>query len=904
MEKAKQKRDKQDTEEKYRQLLNEMPEGIVIHEIIYNRAKQPIDYKIIEANPAFERLTGLKSRDIAGKRASKVYGAGKAPYLDNYVKVALSGKPECFETYFAPVKKYFSICVISVGDGLLAAVFTDITERKQAEEKVVKFRGELELRVKTRDKALHEASRILRREIAERKRADSVAEAQNKQLNDVLDMLPAYLVLLTPDYHVPFANRFFRERFGESHGKRCFEYLFNRTEPCEDCKTYKVLTTNASLEWEWTGPDGRNYYIYDFPFVDSDGTKLIMEVGIDITEQVKVRGALTKIRDELELRVQERTSELKESEESFRRIVETANEGIWATDPDGKTTFANYKMADMLGYNREEMIDRAVVEFLIEGQGAMVLSTRREIKEGKNVQREFQFRRKDGAVLWTLATGTALFNEDGQYVGNLYMHTDITERKKTEDALFTSEARYRRLFEAAQDGILILDADTGQIVDVNPFLVQLLGFSKEQFLDKKIWEIGLLKDIMANRQAFKKLKLKGYVRYEGLPLETSDGKQIQVEFVSNIYQVNGLKVIQCNVRDITERKKAEDALKETTDYLDNLINYANAPIIVWNPEYKITRFNRAFERLTGLHAIDVIGKELDILFPEDSRNASMSLIRKLVTGERWEVVEIPILRTDGTVRTVLWNSATITSADGKTPSATIAQGQDITELKRTQEQLIDYERLATIGKVSGSIAHEIRNPLAVIDSSIFYLKKILPAEDERVDTHLTRMSVAIHRCTSVIEALLKLTHPEEIRLGSVSLKELVDQVLLECAPATLKVVRQYISGTVTVSGDAEQLRIACHNIITNAIQAMPDGGTLTVMVSINDNSAVIAFSDTGTGIPPENLARIFEPLFTTKAKGTGLGLSIAKAIVELHHGTISATSEPGKGATFTIQLPL
>ncbi len=123
------------------------------------------------------------------------------------------------------------------------------------------------------------------RDVTELHRAEQAVRAERQRLNDVLEMLPAYLVLLTPDYHVPFANRFFRERFGESHGKRCFEYLFNRTEPCEICETYKVLETHAPHHWEWTGPDGRIYDIHDFPFTDTDGSPLIMEMGIDITER-------------------------------------------------------------------------------------------------------------------------------------------------------------------------------------------------------------------------------------------------------------------------------------------------------------------------------------------------------------------------------------------------------------------------------------------------------------------------------------------------------------------------------------------------------------------------------------------------------------------------------------------
>ena len=135
------------------------------------------------------------------------------------------------------------------------------------------------------------------------------------------------------------------------------------------------------------------------------------------------------------------------------------------------------------------------------------------------------------------------------------------ETAETAKALRASEVRYRRLFEAARDGILILDVETGMVVDVNPFLVELLGYSREAFLGKEIWELGFLKDIVANQDYFTELQQKGYVRYEDKPLETSDGRRIDVEFVSNVYLADHQRVIQCNVRNITERKRAEEQLK-------------------------------------------------------------------------------------------------------------------------------------------------------------------------------------------------------------------------------------------------------------------------------------------------------------------------------------------------------
>ena len=148
-------------------------------------------------------------------------------------------------------------------------------------------------------------------------------------------------------------------------------------------------------------------------------------------------------------------------------------------------------------------------------------------------------------------------------------HREV-ERQSADYALKTSETRYRRLFESAQDGILILNADTGQIDDVNPFLTDMLGYTREQLLGNKLWEIGPFKDTQASQAEFNKLQRETYVRYDDLPLETSAGKSINVEFVSNVYQVNGSKVIQCNVRNITKRKQAEGKLKKSRQRLQEL----------------------------------------------------------------------------------------------------------------------------------------------------------------------------------------------------------------------------------------------------------------------------------------------------------------------------------------------
>ena len=227
------------------------------------------------------------------------------------------------------------------------------------------------------------------------------------------------------------------------------------------------------------------------------------------------------------------------------------------------------------------------------------------------------------------------------------------------------------------------------------------------------------------------------------------------------------------------------------------------------------------------------------------------------------------------------------------------------ELKAAQEELISKERLAVLGQFSGSISHELRNPLGVIDSSAYYLKAKLKNSDKKVHQHLERIKSSVHSATTIIQSLLNLTRMKKPQKSRDDLVPVVlDAIVTSNIPDKVKVIKNFPIGEIPVNVEREQIRMALKNMIRNAVEAMEKNGTLTIKIQKNkEGKAEVACSDTGCGIVPENLEKIFRPLFTTKARGIGFGLSITQMIIENHGGSIKVESKPGKGAKFIINLP-
>jgi PAS domain S-box-containing protein len=857
---------------------------------------------------------GLTPEALRNKLSSEL---GEPPeiiriWVNHYKQSLQTGKPVNFEYQEQRGYKPWLSATVSYlratlsGQPQFAYVAYDITERKKAEEELQKAYHELEEHIQKRTKELRKVNKALEAKVFEHRRAQETINAERQRFNDVLEMLPVYVVLLTPDYHVPFANRFFRERFGESHGKRCFEYLFGRSEPCEICETYTVLKTKTPHHWEWTGPDGHNYDIFDFPFTDTDGSNLIMEMGIDITKQKQAQEALRKAHDELEARVHERTKELSETRDYLDNLFNYANAPIIVWNPKLEITRFNHAFERLTGRSADEVLgDKVDILFPKDSRDESM----KHIREATSGERwevvEIPIKHKDGTVrilLWNSAT--IYTPDDKTAVATIAQGQDITERKQAEEALRASEKNYRSIVETTNEGVWVSSLD-GEAIFANQRMADMLGYAREEMIGR----VGA--EFLVRGQESKVIHLRK---------ELQKGKRMQDEFqfrrkdgiaiwtlvsASPIFNEQGQHVSNLFMHtDITERKQIEEALRETRDYLESLIDYANAPIIVWNPKLEITRFNHAFERLTGRSADEVLGDKVDILFPDDSRDESMKHIREATSGERWEVVEIPIKHKDGTVHILLWNSATIYAPDDKTAVATIAQGQDITERKKV-EQLKD--------EFIGLVSHELRTPLTVISGSLrTAMSEGLSQEDVR--ELLQNAAEGADSLEAILENMLELSRYQagrlQLRIEMVSIADTVKNVIE-------KLKRQGISRQFLLDipkelppVEADQVRVEriFFNLMENATKYSPEDSKITVSSRTQGGFIVTRIIDQGLGISPDDQAKIFEPFWQSetsqrRAKGVGLGLVVCKRLVEAQGGWIKVDSELGKGSTFSLALP-
>jgi PAS domain S-box-containing protein len=401
----------------------------------------------------------------------------------------------------------------------------------------------------------------------------------------------------------------------------------------------------------------------------------------------------------------------------------------------------------------------------------------------------------------------------------------------------------------------------------------------------------------------------------------------------------GLVWRQRRIRYYLEQADAAKIIRETKDFLENLINYANTPIVVWDPHFRITRFNHAFEVLTGRKAEDVIGQSLEILFPAAMLENWLKFISKTLAGERWDTVEIPIRHLDSSVHVVLWSSATIFSPDGITPVATITQGLDITERKRAEDEIRKHrdhleelvnertEKLATtvsnlersnseLEQFAYVASHDLQEPLRMVSSYTQLLEQRYKDQlDQDAKDFISYAVDGANRMQRLIQDLLVYSR---ITTRGQPLARLDSHEALGEAIKNLQAAIQESGALVSngdlplVFGDHTQIVQVFQNLVGNSIKFQRSNAAPRIHISTENDALdsrfrVFKVSDNGIGIDAKYFSRlftIFQRLHTRqKYPGTGIGLALCKRIIHRHGGRIWVESEPGKGSIFLFTLP-
>ncbi len=629
----------------------------------------------------------------------------------------------------------------------------------------------------------------------------------------------------------------------------------------------------------------------------------------------------------------------------------------------------------------------------------------------------------------------------------LLLKSSIDKKQRAEQERLAAVANTVNAMDA---GLLMLDRD-GKLFFINQTFINMVGYEMSEFLGEEMIEmckkLSVPDDIPLVTEIIRTTLKDEVPAPVPITITSRDGKEITVLFgMSFIRDPEGKpdKTI-VTLSDISDLKRTQEELINTSSYLESLIYYANAPIIVWNPDFVITRFNHAFELLSGRNADEVIGQRLSVLFPEESRNDSMKKIEFTLVGQFWESVDIPILHSDGSIRFAIWNSANIYEDDGVTIKATIAQGQDITSRKETEKALRDSEewsqlllrtmpsglftvdsnrritswnevaeeitglkakqiigkdclsalncdacreecilfeetvnkpvyhrectihvnggdivllknldvlrdsngeaigglesfiditehkrledelrhsqKMEAIGRLAGGIAHDFNNLLtAILGYSDLALQKA--GKGSSISTDLQEIKTSTLRAADICQRLLALSRRQVLKLNVVNLNDTISRItdmIRRVIGENIEVETNIVENLWNIEADDGQLEQVILNLTINARDAMPDGGTITLMtenVVLNRSEAnaraeatignfvCMTMKDTGIGMDDETISRVFEPFFSTKGeKGTGLGLSTVYGIVKQHHGWVETESGPGNGSTFRVFLP-
>jgi two-component system NtrC family sensor kinase len=623
------------------------------------------------------------------------------------------------------------------------------------------------------------------------------------------------------------------------------------------------------------------------------------------------------LRDITERKRMER--EIREATKRFEKISEMGEDGIIVFDEDSRIEFSNLMASEIMGLPKDQILSQEFFSLIGKGDEEFLEEmVMRGEGLGQKVCTEMSIQTPQGQAKATEVCLAPTRSEDGRIKTYAYIR-DITERKKFEKELKESEEKFRNLFERVRHGLFISSRE-GRFLDCNQAMLEMLGYhDKEEFL-----KIDITKDLYVNpedRNKFQRLVEKeGFVKDFEVEFMKKKGEKITVLLTAHAKRDENGEIIGyegLNI-DISDRKRMERELKEMNEFLTNMIESSVDGIIVTNMKGDILIYNKGAENILGYKIEEVVGKmNIQGIYPPGVAKEVMEKLRSPDFGGVGKLTSFPIFhrRKDGELIEGDLSASIIYDEKGN-EIASIGIFKDLRErlgmereLQKIQQALLQSEKLAAMGRLTSQIAHELNNPIYGIMNTLELLKTEIPPESKR--RRILELSLSeTQRLSEMLRNMLSFSKPEEEKRRPIRINELVEGILLvmekQMRESNIKVETSFDDEIPEVMASTNQMRQVMLNMIKNAKEAMPKGGTLTVRTSREDNRVMIHIQDTGMGIPGEIRNKIFEAFFTTKqkVKGVGLGLSVCYGIIKDHSGEIKVESEEGKGTTFTISLPI
>ncbi len=738
-------------------------------------------------------------------------------------------------------------------------------------------------------------------DITNRKRAEQALKQSEEKFRGITEVVPeAFFIYSAQTSQYEYLSPAFEEMFGRSLADHYenpalwYESVHpdDRQRVAEDI--FNSLDTGFAIDFRIVRPNGSVRWVFSrsFPEHDEKGNILrLIGANQDITDRKLAEEALREWRDRYDL------------------VVAASGQIAYEYHVPSGDILWGPTMKRVLGYDTEEYGGgfEQWLEWLHPEDKEETLRYLAE-SEAKCAywDAEYRLRAKDGRYVWIRDRGFFVPDDNGKAQRQMGMLEDVTERKAAEEALRDSEEKYRSLVENINDVLFNIDLN-GMITYISPVAQEITGLAADDYTGKYFAEFVHPEDIGELSKNFKRA-LTGFKEDAEFRTRTKDGSYISVRSSSNPIMEEGSVVgLTGLITDITERKKAEEALRDSEQKFHSLFETSKDFLCITDLDGKIVDANEAALEFFGYsyEELPEIGMWNLYAHAEDRQ----VLITKILEKGYVSNYEMKLKKKSGETIDGLMTVSLRRDKDGN-PIGFFGSVKDITEKRKLEQQLLQSEKLSAVGTMISGVAHELNNPLtSIIGNSQLLAKRDVPEDIKRKLEIILKESIRSSKIVSGLLAFAREHRPEQkmIAVNDI-LRETIKLREYDLVVSNIDVRLSLSEDLPRTFADPYQLQQVFINLINNARDALAEkeGAALIIRTYRDKTRIFVDFEDNGPGIEKDDLAKIFDPFFTTKevGKGTGLGLSMAYGIVKEHDGTISVESEAGKGAKFVVALPI